>query len=71
MNNLELNVSGMVCHGCENRLQNALLNLKEVSKVEANHETGKVLITLKNTLTPEVKNQIIATIENLDFEVMK
>lgn len=69
MNNLELNVKGIECMGCENRIKNALLEVKEVKEVNASHETGKVDVILKNVLTEEVKRNIIETIERLDFEV--
>ena len=35
MNKLELKVEGMVCTGCENRLKNAILQMKNVKNVEA------------------------------------
>lgn len=71
MKKIELNVKGMVCGGCENRVKNSILEMKEVKEVFANHETGKVMVVLKKDLTNDIKNTIITKIENLDFEVKK
>ncbi|MBO6232528.1 MAG: heavy-metal-associated domain-containing protein [Clostridia bacterium] len=71
MKELELNVIGMHCSGCENRIKNVVSEIKEVKKVEANHETGKVNVTLKKEVDEEIKNNIKTAIENLDgFEVV-
>lgn len=71
MKNLDLNVIGMECAGCENRIKNAISEFKKVKKVDANHETGKVNILLKNELTDELKENIIQAIESMDFKVEK
>ena len=47
MKEIELNVKGMVCGGCENRVKNSISEMKEVKEVSANHETGKVIVVLK------------------------
>ena len=69
MKELELNVKGMSCAGCENRIKNVVMGLKEVKSVEANHETGKVKIVLKKDIEEELENKIKESIEKLDFEV--
>ena len=69
MKEINLKVVGMKCSGCENRIKNALLNRKEVKSVEANHETGLVHIVLKKEVTDEIKNEIVAAITRMDFEV--
>ncbi len=71
MKELELNVEGMECIGCENRIKNAVLEIKEVREVRASHETGNVHIVLKKEITEEIKNNIIETIERMEFEVRK
>lgn len=71
MKELELNVIGIECAGCENRIKNALSEMKEVKEVEASHETGKVIIKLKKDITEDIKNKVIESIENMDFEVEK
>ena len=69
MKELELNVTGMHCSGCENRIKNVVSEIKEVKKVEANHEIGKVNVILKKDATEEIKESIKSAIENLDFKV--
>lgn len=71
MKELELNVKGIECMGCENRIKNAVSELKEVKEVTASHETGKVNVVLKEKLNDDIKTRIIDSIERLDFEVEK
>ena len=37
MKETELNVKGMACEGCENRIKNALKNVEGVESVTADH----------------------------------
>ena len=69
MERLELNVQGMVCSGCENRIKNALTSLEEVKEVTASHETKKVEIIFKRDVDEEIKTKIKNILTNLDFEV--
>ena len=39
-----LNVKGMVCGGCENRVKNALSQIEGVKNVEADFKTGIVKV---------------------------
>lgn len=71
MKELELNVEGMECIGCENRIKNTILEMKEVKEVRASYETGKVHIVLKKEITEEIKNNIIEAIERMEFEVIE
>ena len=59
-------VQGMMCEGCETRIQNALKVQKEVQEVKADHTTGKVVVTLQEELEEKI---IREKIENLGFEV--
>ncbi len=45
MKKIEINVDGMVCQGCENRIKNALMNIDGVENVDASYKTGDVIIT--------------------------
>ena len=45
MKELEIKVKGMMCNGCENRVQNALKTIEGVKEVVANHATGIVKVT--------------------------
>ena len=66
MKELVINVDGMSCGGCENRIQNALKNIDGVESVIANHENGTVKITLKEDIDI---NTIKETIEDIGFSV--
>lgn len=68
MNNLKLNVTGMACEGCENRIKNALSHISGVTKVTANHSTGIVEIESTQTLNQE---EIIEKIEDLGFDIQQ
>ena len=54
---VKLHVQKMVCEGCENRLINALKEIKGVEKVTANYQTEEV-------------EKVIKKIEDLDFLVV-
>ena len=69
MKEIELNVSGMHCSGCENRIKNSVSELKGVKKVKANHETGKVNITFKKEPDEDTLEDIKNRIERMDFKV--
>lgn len=61
-----IKVEGMVCNGCENRVQNALKNIDGVENVVADHTTGIVTVTSKNEVAESV---IKEKIEDIGFEV--
>ncbi len=61
-----IKVTGMVCNGCENRVQNALKAIEGVENVVANHTDGTVTVTLKNEVA---ENVIKEKIEDIGFEV--
>ena len=66
MKEIKLNVEGMVCEGCEKRVENALKTINGVNEVIAKHESGIVTITADNEIE---KNVIEEKIEDLGFEV--
>ena len=63
-----IKVNGMVCNGCENRVQNALKNIEGIEKVIADHNTGIVTVTSKEEVSKEVMEE---KIEDIGFEVIK
>lgn len=66
MKEIIIKVDGMVCSGCENRVQNALKTIEGIENVIASYKKGTVIITLKN----EVDESIIEEkIEDLGFEI--
>jgi Cu2+-exporting ATPase len=67
MKKVTLKVEGMECHGCENRIINALKNSKLAENVTANFETGVVEIEAKDDMD---LNQIKEKIDDLGFSVI-
>lgn len=67
MKEMILKVNGMVCEGCENRVQNAIKSVKGVKKVVASHVAGNVTVLAKENVT---ETQIKEKIENIGFEVV-
>ena len=66
MKEIILNVEGMVCTGCEKRVENSLKEIKNVKEVTANHENNKVTIKMEDEADiKEVKNRI----DELGFEI--
>ena len=61
-----IKVEGMVCNGCENRVQNALKTIKGVENVVANHINGTVTVTSINEVE---ENTLKEKIEDIGFEV--
>jgi copper chaperone CopZ len=61
-----INIKGMVCEGCENRVKNALKNINGVTNVVADHNTGKVTITSNEDVSENVMKD---TLENIGFEI--
>ena len=65
---IKYNVSNMHCTGCENRIKNAVSQIEGVTAVEANYQTGEVIVTAQDTV---LQKQIEDTITDMDFEVVK
>lgn len=68
MKEIIIKVQGMVCNGCENRVQNALKNIDGVEKVVADHTIGTVTITSNNEISENILEE---KIEDIGFEVVK
>lgn len=66
MEELKLNVSGMVCGGCEKRVVNALSELEGVKEVVADYKEGTVLIKSETKISEDI---IKEKIDDLGFEV--
>lgn len=67
MKEIIIKVNGMVCGGCENRVQNAIKSTKGVKKVVADHQFGTVTILAKEEIN---ETEIKEKIENIGFEVI-
>ena len=60
-----IKVEGMMCEGCENRIQNSLKNIEGIKEVKANHKQGIVTIVGENVDIDKVKERI----EDIGFVV--
>lgn len=67
MKEIVIKVNGMVCGGCENRVQNALKAIKGIKKVISDHKSGTVTITSKEEIN---ETEIKEKIEDIGFEVI-
>lgn len=66
MKEFTIKVSGMVCGGCEKRVQNALQTINGVEKVLANYQKGIVQVSANDYVElKDLKNKI----EDIGFEV--
>ena len=61
-----IKVEGMVCGGCEKRVENVLSTLEGINKVKANHKQGTVEIYTENQLDEKI---IKDKIEDIGFSV--
>ena len=61
-----IKVEGMVCNGCENRVQNALKTIDGIENVVADHNTGTVTVTANNSVDEKTMKE---KIEDIGFEV--
>ncbi len=67
MANINLNVEGITCGGCEKSIRNALLGRDGVNEVNASHETGIVTIDFDDgQIQPEALQQAI---EDAGFDI--
>ena len=66
MKEINIKVDGMVCNGCENRVQNALKTIEGIEEVKANYKDGTVKVTVKNEIS---ENVIKEKIEDIGFEI--
>lgn len=66
MKEIIIKVEGMVCNGCENRVQNAVKQIEGVENVVADYKAGTVKITIIESLD---ENLIKEKIEDIGFEV--
>lgn len=68
MKHIELNVEGMMCEKCENRIENSVSMLDGVKNVKASRIDKKVIVDAEDNVD---ENEIINRIEDLDYEVIK
>ena len=67
MEQLVLQVNGMTCTACENRIQRALRKLEGVRKARADHKASEVRVVIDPTQTPE--EAVRACITQAGYEI--
>ena len=67
MKEIIINVKGMMCGGCENRVKNALSDLDGIENIEASYTDGTVKVISNGEINIDNIKQII---EDLGFEIM-
>lgn len=67
MEQVVLQVNGMTCTACENRIQRALGQLQGVRQARADHRTGEVRVILDLANTPE--EAVRACVRRAGYEV--
>jgi len=60
-----INVEGMMCQGCENRIKNSLKSIEGIKEVIANHKEKTVTIVGESVDIDKVKERI----EDIGFVV--
>ena len=64
----KLNIEGMKCEGCVNRIKNALSTVKGIDSFTISLEKKELILNVKKESTIK---KVIDKIENLGFEVNK
>ena len=58
MEQYEFTVEGMSCTGCEETVSNAVRQVEGIHRVDADHETGQVVITADERTEVDVRQAI-------------
>ena len=66
MKEIILNVEGMMCEGCENRIKNAVGAIDGVVDVSAKHDIGIVKLIARDNVTEDIVRE---RIEDIGFTV--
>lgn len=66
MKNINLKVEGMMCEGCEKRIQNSLNKIDKIKQVNANHKEGNIVIIAEEGVD---EKEIKEKIEDIGFKV--
>ena len=66
MKEMKLKIEGMMCTGCENRVQNALKTIEGVEEVKANHQDGTVRVKSNDNVE---LSAIKEKVEDIGYEV--
>ena len=66
MKEMKLKIEGMMCTGCENRVQNALKTIDGVEEVKANHQDGTARVKANDNVE---LSAIKEKVEDIGYEV--
>lgn len=69
METVELQVSGMSCAGCEQRISKVLARVEGVRRVEADHGNGRVRVRVGPGLTD--RRVLAERIEAMGYDVVR
>ena len=61
-----LNVEGMMCSGCENRVENSLKSIDGVTDVVASHTNKTVIVKTNGNVSKETLKEVV---EDIGYEV--
>lgn len=65
---VELNIEGMKCEGCTNRISNVLSNIKGIKKYDISLENKKIILEVKDN---KVLNKLKESIYDLGFSIVE
>lgn len=68
MKNIELNIEGMKCEGCVNRIKKVLSTIKGIESFDISLETKILKLSVKKEKTID---EVIKKIEMLGFSISK
>lgn len=68
MKSIELNIEGMKCEGCVNRIRNVLASIKGVIAYDISLEDKKLTLEVKKE---KIVQEVIQKIENLGFIISR
>lgn len=68
MKNIELNIEGMKCEGCVNRIKNALSTIKGIDSFDVSLKNKKLTLSVKKEKTVD---EVIKKIKTLGFGISK
>lgn len=71
--NFKINISGMMCEGCECRIENTLSKFNKIENIKANYKDGTVSFDINNELlnSNDILGAVVEKIKMLGFDVLK
>lgn len=66
---LDLEITGMTCTGCEEHVKHAINQLPGILHAQASNQTGKAIVQYDNSLV--TKDEIVAAVNGTGYQVVK